>query len=147
VNGKPLFMYALEDALDTIVIPEHPETFYRISLQTIETVSSSQLAKRVGDMLALAPTSDEPSKALGADFRIGTIRPEWAELFKESEDRTFMVLKIRVVCGSGAYMRSLAGRIGTSLGSSGFALSIRRTRIGSYCRLPFGFGAWTRIYD
>lgn len=147
VNGKPLFLYALQNTLHTITIPEHPETFYRISLRSIETLSSAQLAERVADMLTLTPTSDEPSKALGADFRIGAIRPAWAELFKESANRTFTVLKIRVVCGSGAYMRSLAGRIGTSLGSSGFALSIHRTRIGSYLQLPFGFGGWTRTYD
>lgn len=147
VNGKPLFMYALENTLHTIATPEHPETFYRISLRSIETLSSTQLAGRVADMLALTPTSDEPSKALGADFRIGTIRPKWAELFKESEGRTFTILKIRVVCGSGAYMRSLAGRIGERLGSRGCALSIHRTRIGSYLPLPFGFGGWTRTYD
>ncbi len=147
VNGRPLFMYALQNTLHTITIPEHPETFYRLSLRSVETLTSDQLAGRVADMLALTPTSDEPSKALGADFRIAAIRPKWAELFKESESRTFTILTIRVVCGSGAYMRSLAGRIGECLGSRGCALSIHRTRIGSYLQLPFGFGTWTRTYD
>lgn len=146
VRGRPLFMYALENTLHTITIPEHEETIYRITLLSSEHISSSLLKGRVEDMLALAPTSDEPSKALGADFRIGTIRPAWNQIFESSKERTFQLLTLRVTCGSGAYMRTLAKRIGNTLETTGFALSIERTKIGSYLPLPFGFGAWTRTY-
>ena len=38
----------------------------------------------------------------------------------------------RVVCSKGTYIRTLADDLGVSLGASGYLLSLRRTRIGSY---------------
>ena len=84
--------------------------------------------ERVTSLLALAPTSDEPSKALGADFRIDAVKKSWRQVF--AHPRSYQVLSLTVSCGSGTYMRSLAARIGASLGTRALALSIRRTRIG-----------------
>lgn len=130
VAGKPLFQYALEGALGTIALPTHEETIYRIRLKRMRTLASSALAARVHALLALVPVRDEPSKALGADFRIKAIGPAWDAVLAEARDRTFAVLTLRVSCASGTYMRSLAERIGQALGTRAFALSIRRTRIG-----------------
>lgn len=141
VNGKPLFLYALEGTLPSITIPTHNETIYGIACRKKTTLSSLALRKRVNETLALAPVSNEPSKLLGADFRIKTIRPLWEEVLKEERDYT--VLTLRVTCGSGTYMRSLAGRIGATLKTNGLALSIRRTKIGTYSpHLRF----WTRLF-
>ena len=41
-------------------------------------------------------------------------------------------LKVRVVCGSGTYMRQLAVDIGEKLGISAHAKELRRTRVGEY---------------
>ncbi len=41
-------------------------------------------------------------------------------------------LKVKVVCGSGTYMRQLAVDIGEKLGLPAHAVSLRRTRIGTY---------------
>jgi tRNA pseudouridine55 synthase len=144
VSGKPLFMYALEGTLESIAIPTHPETVYRIQLLGTEPLPARQLESRVLDLLSKAPTSNEPSKALGADFRIGTIRPEWEDIFLVNPDHTFTVLTLKVTCGSGTYMRTLAERIGEALGTYGQALSINRTRIGRFQRSPFGF--WRQEY-
>ncbi len=142
VQGKPLFMYALEGTLDAITIPSHEETIYRIEHCATRAVTARDLHAEIEGILSITPTSDEPSKALGADFRIGTIRPRWQELLMAS-DRTFTVLTLRVTCASGTYMRSLAERIGEQLGTYGSALSIRRTRIGRYARF---LGLWTRTF-
>lgn len=144
VGGKPLFMYALEGTHGSVQIPAHPETFYRIDLLDLRTVDSDTLRARIEKMLEHTPISDEPSKALGADFRIGAIRPKWEELLVA--EATYPVLTLRVTSGSGAYMRTLAERIGTTLGTSGLALSIRRTRIGRYQQFPFGIGYWQKQY-
>ena len=144
VAGKPLFMYALEGTLDSITIPTHSETIYRIKQLRSDTITTSVLESRVNELLSKAPTSDEPSKVLGADFRIKTIQPEWQDIFSEHPDHRFTVLTLRVTCGSGTYMRTLAERIGSSLGTYGAALSITRTRIGRYQTFPFGF--WRREY-
>lgn len=141
VNGKPLFLYALEKTLDSITIPTHPETIYAVRLIESSTVSHKELHTRVIGLLALAPTSNEPSKVLGADFRIGEVRPAWEKVLEV--ENMYQVHRVRVVCGSGTYMRTLAGRIGESLGSKALALSIRRSKIGSY--FP-PLRIWTRKY-
>jgi len=142
VHGKPLFLHALEGTLDSVVVPTHLETIYRINHLKTDVLLAEDLRVRVMDMLSRAPVSNEPSKALGADFRIGTIRPQWEELL--SEERDYTVLTLRIACASGTYMRTLAERIGTGLGTYGMALSIRRTRIGRFVPLPAGLGLWVR---
>jgi tRNA pseudouridine55 synthase len=127
VSGKPLFLYALEGTLDTIQIPTHEETIHDIELLGRSETTVSELQSRIEQLLSLAPTSDEPSKVLGADFRIAEVRRSWKEAF--TSNRTYQVIRLRVSCGSGTYMRSLASRIGEVLGTKAVALSIHRTQI------------------
>lgn len=42
------------------------------------------------------------------------------------------LLKIKVVCGKGTYIRSLANDIGKALGSGAYLSGLRRTRIGEF---------------
>lgn len=134
VHGKPLFLYALEGAIGTITIPEHEENIYSITFQGMTSLSSHLLSQRITTFLANVPTSDEPSKQLGADFRIDAVRASWETLFAKASDREFVILSLRVSCGSGTYMRSLAPRIGEALGTKAIALSIHRTKIGTCWR-------------
>lgn len=145
VNGKPLFLYSLEGTLDTILIPEHIETIYTIQNLESYQLNTAQLSTRIQELLSEVPRSDEPSKVLGADFRQDEVRAKWIELFRAVPDQEFMILRLRVACGSGSYMRTLAERIGASLGTNALALSINRTKIGKYLSLgPFSF--WTKEF-
>lgn len=128
VNGKPLFLYALEGTHDAIEIPKHTERIDSIDLLSVEKISHTALSERITSLLARAPKSEEHSKALGADFRIKDVRSSWERVFEIEQEYT--VAKIRVACGSGTYMRSLAQRIGEALGTKALALSIHRTKIG-----------------
>ena len=55
-------------------------------------------------------------------------------------------IKIRVVCGKGTYIRSLARDIGEALGSGAYLTALARTRIGEYkladCINPETFSEW-----
>ena len=55
-------------------------------------------------------------------------------------------IRIRVVCGKGTYIRSLARDIGTALNSGGYLSDLVRTRIGEYkienCITPDEFQVW-----
>ncbi|MDP2816154.1 MAG: hypothetical protein Q8O19_05700 [Rectinemataceae bacterium] len=146
VNGKPLFLYALEGTLDSISIPTHEEKAYAITQIGTHTVGIDDVKKKVVDILSCAPRTNEPSKELGADFRQDEISSLWQSTLTAIEDRTFMVLTVKVTCASGTYMRSLAERIGTHLGTKATTLSIHRTRVGKYLNLPLGFGVWTKTY-
>jgi tRNA U55 pseudouridine synthase TruB len=110
-------------------------------------VKSSELEKEIAQSLSSVPRSDEPSKILGADFRQDEIRERWSEMFKGiPKDREFQIVKIQVICASGAYMRTLVERIGTSLGTTACALSINRTKIGRYISVSTDFGFWIKAY-
>ncbi|HYF28739.1 MAG TPA: hypothetical protein VEA36_00025 [Candidatus Paceibacterota bacterium] len=137
VNGKPLFLHTLEG--NPIKIPTHEETVYRIRRLSESRVSKEDLKARIEDLLTYAPRSDEPSKALGADFRQDEIREAWGAVFAQMPDRSFTILRLRVTCASGTYMRTLASRFG----AQGLALSIHRTKIGQF--LPF-LGVWMRNF-
>jgi tRNA pseudouridine55 synthase len=130
VNGKPLFTYALSGTLDTITIPEHEEHIYDIQLLREVRLASDELQTRIHSFLARVPKTTEPSKKLGADFRINDVTSSWS-LILEQTPRSWVCVTLRVTCGSGTYMRSLAGRIGEALGTKALALSIPRTKIGS----------------
>ena len=146
VNGKPLFMYALEGTLDTIDIPTHEETFYRITSERPYTLSGNDLCQRITQTLEKTPKAPEASKALGADFRIDEISAAYSELFPQIASRSFTVLPLHAIVSSGTYMRTLAPRIGEHLGTFGAALSIHRDIIGRY--IPAGpFSFWLSRYQ
>ncbi len=145
IHGKPLFQYALEGTLSTIEIPTHTETVYQIHLIETSLILKSELQKRIASTLSLVPTSNDPRKVLGADFRQDEIRDAWDTVFATMPERSFTLAKIRVTCASGTYMRTLANRIACVLDTKGMALSIHRTRIGKYQTLgPLGF--WRKRY-
>jgi len=145
VHGVPLFRYALEGTLDAIPIPEHIETIYRITHLRTTVLSNEELEARLADALAVVPRSDDPGKELGADFRQDVIRAGWRALLGGIPERQFTMLKLRIACGSGTYMRTLAERLGAALDTTGFALSIRRTRIGKRNKVG-SFVFWTNQY-
>ena len=61
-------------------------------------------------------------------------------------DPQLMQMSIRVVCGKGTYIRSLARDIGAALGSGAFLIALCRTRLGNVriedCLTLDDFGAW-----
>jgi len=68
------------------------------------------------------------------------------ELELTSFDRATMQMSIRVVCGKGTYIRSLARDIGYALGSGAFLTALCRTRLGDVriedCHTFDTFPAW-----
>jgi len=143
VGGKPLFLHALLGSLSSVEIPEHIEHIYSTRDLGSYVLSSEKLEAKITKLLDLVPRTIEPSKRIGEDFRVDAIREEWQSLFRNTEERNFTVLRLRVTSASGTYMRSLAGRIGESLGTKALALSIRRTRIGIYAP---SWRLWLRSY-
>ncbi len=132
VDGKPVFLHALQGTLKAISIPEHIEFIHRITYQGSYALSRVELEAGIERFLALVPKDASGSKELGRDFRITEVRESWKAFFASVPERSFTALRLRVVCGSGAYMRTLAERVGESLGTKALALRINRTHIGKY---------------
>lgn len=116
---------AVREALKTFVgdIAQRPPLF---SACKVDGKRAYDLARKGSDM-ELAPKQ----------IRIDSIELLECELPK---------IKIRVVCGKGTYIRSLARDIGEALGSGAYLTALARTRIGEYkledCINPETFQEW-----
>ena len=122
VNGKPLFMWAREERLDEIEIPIH-----NVLIENIEIVGHKEISGK--DLLE--EIKEKISKVKG-DFRQEEILKIWEKEMKGKEEEKYFVIKLRISCGSGAYMRSIANDIGEKLGTHALALKIVRTKVGEY---------------
>lgn len=121
VNGKPLFMWARDGKINEIDIPSH-----KVNIENIEIIKESEI---LGSKL-LEKIEDNIGRVKG-DFRQKEILEIWHQ-YLDNNNEKFKLLKIRVSCGSGVYVRVLANDIGKSLGVPALALHIKRTKIGKF---------------
>ena len=56
----------------------------------------------------------------------------WEESLKDKEGDEYVVLKLRIACSGGFYVRQFAHDLGEKVGIPALALSIVRTRVGEY---------------
>lgn len=122
VDGKPLFVWAREGNLDKIKIPTHKVHIESIDILEQRKINKEDLQKYIKNSI---------SKVNG-DFRQEEILNNWEEALSENKNEVFDIVKIKVLCGSGTYMRTLTHDIGKSLGTSALAFHIKRTKIGNY---------------
>ena len=66
----------------------------------------------------------------GSDHQLAAKPVRIDEIELTDFDAQKMQMSIRVVCGKGTYIRSLARDIGRALGSGAFLTALRRTRVG-----------------
>lgn len=69
-------------------------------------------------------------KGKDVELKAKQVRVDELELLSFNPQQ--MTMAIRVVCGKGTYIRSLARDIGFALESGAFLTSLRRTRVGEY---------------
>lgn len=115
VKGKQLHGLArIGDLPDEM--PTKEVEIYSIELLKQGIISATDLKERIFSMI---------DKVKG-DFRQEEIRQQWEEILIGGD---LQMVKIRVNCSSGTYMRSLAHRMGKDAHSGAFALAISRTHI------------------
>jgi len=147
VNGKPLFKYALEGAIDTITLPTKDVEIFSIEHIGTQALSTEDLFFQMSQKIESIKPVTEHTKALGNDFRRPEIRVRYKELQEVAarENKEFYVLKFRCICSSGTYMRTLAQDIARELGTVGLAFSIHRTKVGRFKKLGV-FKFWSKLY-
>lgn len=98
-----------------------------VEIYDIEQIGSRALSgQKIFEMIS------ENIKLVKGDFRQDEIVDNWHKFAQENANTRFMILKIKVSCSSGTYMRSLANRIGIDAGIPALAFSIKRTRVNGY---------------
>jgi tRNA pseudouridine55 synthase len=122
VQGKSLFMWAREGRLNEIEIPTHQVLVENIEILEEKQISGKDLLEKIKIDIS----------SVDGDFRQKEIINIWDKELSNKENETFPIIKLRISCGSGAYMRSIAHDIGQRLGVPALALSIIRTKVGEY---------------
>jgi len=122
VNGKPLWQWAREGRLNEIEFPKHIVKIESINIVEEKIISKNDLGKYIEKVIPMVK----------GDFRQDEIIEKWREALTSSPYTEFNTMKIKVSCGSGAYMRVLAHDIGKVLDISSLAYHIKRTKIGDY---------------
>lgn len=126
IEGLPLHSLARDGGLPK-EMPTKEVEIYSIKKLGIINISAIELKKQIVDKVSLVK----------GDFRQNEIITRWSETLVDP-NKSFEILKIRVTCSGGTYMRSLAHRIGQDQGCGAFALSIKRTNIGEISRSHLG---------
>ncbi len=120
IGGKPSFSFARLGAL--FARPIHTVTIHSITLENTRVMSMKDVVENVLSKIG----------TVQGDFRQKEISSVWNDCAVDHLDEIFYIATIRVTCGSGAYMRVLAEKIGRLLGSPALAYSIVRTRVGNF---------------
>lgn len=122
VNGKPLYQWAREGKLDEIDIPFHDVLVERIEILKKDVISGDKLLNKIKKDIA----------EVRGDFRQKEILNIWQDILKDKKDEEYKTVTLRIVCGSGVYVRGLAHGIGLALNQPALALRIVRTKVGEY---------------
>jgi tRNA pseudouridine(55) synthase len=146
VQGKPLHTWTLEKRLHEIEIPLKNSTIYSLKHTLTYTLTADALIGKVSEMINSIPRVTDPKKELGADFRRHDVRGSWQGLYLTEPEGVYTVHRFTCIASSGTYMRSLAELIGNKLGTGALALSIRRTKIGTYYGIPGYVGFWRKTF-
>lgn len=123
VHGKPLFQWAREGKLNEIEIPSHD-----VFVDSIEIIKEYKIKGNI-----LLSNIKSNINLVSGDFRQDDIIHIWEEEMKNKEDIDFSVVKLRIICGGGVYVRGIAHSIGEKIGMPALAFSIVRTKVGKYC--------------
>jgi tRNA pseudouridine55 synthase len=99
-------------------MPTKEVTIYSIDILESTTIPADELKRKLFSMM----------ERVKGDFRQDEIKKNWQQVLAD-ETEQFPVVRLRIKCSSGTYMRSLAHELGTAVGTGAFVFSIIRTQI------------------
>ncbi len=120
ISGTPLFSIARMGG-SVEELPTRDMTFLSIEIVSTEKRAFLDIQKEV----------IEDIKKVSGDFRQQIITESWQTISIPSEQEMNMV-RVKVKCTSGTYMRTLAHEIGRRLQTSAIACGIIRTKVGEF---------------
>lgn len=122
VEGRSLWSWARGGALENMVLPQRTVTVYEIDLESAYKLKEAQLRAYIDDAI----------DRVQGDFRQDEVLRLWHQKLFADGERDYPCVSIHVSCSSGTYMRTIADRLGASLGVPALALHILRTKVGEY---------------
>ena len=98
----------------------------------VEIYSIEQIGSKAVSCSKIYEIVNQNISKVKGDFRQKEILDKWKDFYDKNGIVKFIILKIKVSCSSGTYMRTLADRIGKDCGIPSLAFSIKRIRINGY---------------
>jgi tRNA pseudouridine55 synthase len=120
VRGKPLFEYARKGL--EVEIPKRIMSIKKITCMDSKECSISDIVE----------TTILHISSVGGDFRQTHIIEGWNTLREKNPHQTMFCVQFRARVSSGTYIRTLAEKMGESLGVPACALSIKRISVGEF---------------
>lgn len=123
VQGKPLFQWAREGRLSEIKIPKRAMHVYNAELLDHYEIDDKEMMQHI----------EASVKKVQGDFRQGEIVNAWRVLLADSTAKsTFPMIRIRIHCASGTYIRTLAHELGKRLDTDAVVARLVRTQVGDF---------------
>jgi len=122
VGGRPLYWWAREGKLSEIKLPEKKIEIFSSQLMEIKNIKVEEVGEMAIEMI---------EKANG-DFRQEKIIKLWKELLVKGKNKKVMMIKVKIDCSSGTYVRRIASDLGEKLLCGALCTSIKRVRVGEY---------------
>ncbi len=117
IKGKPIHWWAREGKLEEIEIPKRKTEIYDLKFVSRRFVKKSALKKSIFEKI----------DAVSGDFRQREIKERWEEILgKLPASRDFEIVRIKVFCSSGTYVRELARLF------SGAVFGLKRTAVEEF---------------
>ncbi len=120
VKGKPLWSYARDGKLDGVEIPISNVEIKGMNVEDIYKIGAGKLLREIKRRVG----------RVKGDFRQKEIVDKWKELLDGNGEK-FFVVKVRVNCSSGTYIRAIARDFGLDYGG-GILFNLKRTRVGKF---------------
>ncbi len=119
--GKPLFEWARAGKIKEKKLPLRQMAIKDIKLEGLAEMSAKNLLKTVESSI----------NKIKGDFRQEKILKTWQKLLVANPDR-FQIAKLKISCGSGTYIRSIAHNLGKKLKTGALVYSLKRLSVGKY---------------
>lgn len=120
VRGKPLYWWARAGRLAEIDMPSKEVEVEKIDILSLGKQTSLEVVR---DVQARVEKTE-------GEFRQEEIVSDWELLPKRVQE--LPIVRVRIECSSGVYVRGIANMLGKRLGVPALAYSICRTRVGAY---------------
>jgi tRNA pseudouridine55 synthase len=119
---KPLFEWAKEGKTELLDLPETEVEIFEIAPILTYTLPRDILSKHIFETII----------RVNGDFRQKAIFESWIAFFEKSQRECFNLMRVKISCSSGTYVRGIVNNLGKKIGVPALAFKIVRTKIGDY---------------
>lgn len=122
IKGKSLHSLSRAGLIKNYQLPKRKIEVYKLRIINTKNIKTEDLKVKIKQKINL----------VNGDFRQKEILKNWDKTLKLNKEKTFNILKIKIFCSSGTYIRALVRDISDKINIPLCVYNIIRTKIGNY---------------